>query len=198
MAPHWTAQELDKMRGWRELTPQEVHQRLKRGRDQRNLATPNIKQVRKAMAGKTFKLGVAETRGAKRKLSKRNVRRLNTVRKDLIKKAKGEREVHWQDIIKAARVPQVSPKTARENLKAAGYDITRRAPRLKPLRTEAHEQARVVTCGKWSRWPATYWTDSVDMIIDNKKWDLPLSKSGKTFCERAASPVSSAEPLRRP
>ena len=78
-------------------------------------------------------------------------------------------------------MPQVSPRTARESLKAAGYDITRRAPRLKLLRTEAHEQARVVTCGKWSRWPATYWTDSVDMIIDNKKWDLPLSTSGQRF-----------------
>ena len=59
MAPHWTAQELDKMRGWRELTPQEVHQRLKRGRDQRNLATPNIKQVRKAIAGKRDPWGKA-------------------------------------------------------------------------------------------------------------------------------------------
>ena len=68
-----TRQELDLMHLWRGLSPQEVRARLQARRDKAGIGTPNIKQVRKALAGKTFKRGAAETRGAKPKLSKTNV-----------------------------------------------------------------------------------------------------------------------------
>ena len=57
MAPHWTSRELHCMRLWHNQSPQEVLDRLKRQRDRAGIATPNIKQVRKVMTGKTFRLG---------------------------------------------------------------------------------------------------------------------------------------------
>ena len=73
VAPHCTRQELDLMHLWRGLSPQKVRERLEARRDKTGIGTANIKQVRKTLAGKTFKRGAAETRGVKPKLSKTNV-----------------------------------------------------------------------------------------------------------------------------
>ena len=181
MAPHFTTKELDQFKKWRALTPKAAHEKLKAQRDRKGIDTPNIKQIRKVLSGQTFRQGVVETRGRKKKLSKANVRRVNTVRKTLIKKANGEKEVAWEQILKVAKVPKVTPTTAKANLQDAGFDVARRNPRFKPMRTADHEEERVEICTKWARRPAEYWTDSVDMVIDNKSWGLPLNKTGKRY-----------------
>ena len=94
---------------------------------------PDLTSVRRVLKGSTHCQGKPETRGAKKKLSKPNVRRLNTMRLQLIKEASGEREVHWQDVIEKARVPSVSPQTARKRLREEGYDVGGRPPREKPM-----------------------------------------------------------------
>ena len=47
------------------------------------LATPNLTSVRKALHGKTYRPGVAETRGRKRKLARRMVLSMNSTGKAL-------------------------------------------------------------------------------------------------------------------
>ena len=53
----------------------------------------------------TYKRSRKEARGRKQKLSRYHVLKMNTMRKRLIKKAQGQREVRWEDIRKANRAP---------------------------------------------------------------------------------------------
>ena len=42
-------------------------------------------------------------------------------------------------------------------------------------RQAKHERERAATCGRWRRLPATYFADSVDLIMDNKRWEIPTN-----------------------
>ena len=129
---------------------------------------PDAASVRRALEGKTFRPGIVETRGRPRALTPRNLRALDQARKRLIAKADGEYEVHWDDIIKAARVPNVDRTTAAKAMKAAGYDVQWRTPRLKPARGTADDAQRAEICKKLRMLPETYWTETVDAYIDCK------------------------------
>ena len=181
MAPHFTPAELDKAHQWSNLTDSEVLTRIAKSRERGGVDPPGLSAVQRARAGRTFRRGRKETRGRKKKLTIKHVRKLNTARKDLIKQAKGQREVHWNDIIKKARVPTVDPTTAARAMRAAGIDVSARKPREKPMRKPEHEQLRKEICSKWARRPAAFFTDSIDLIMDNKKWDIPVSSVGKQF-----------------
>ena len=114
------------------------------------------------MKGATFKRARVETRGGRRILSARNVRSLDAARKRLIDEAKGEKEVHWDDVIEAARVPKVNRTTAAKSMRRAGYDIRWRAPRLKPGRTPEEDARRKELCDKYRKLPGALWTRIVD------------------------------------
>ena len=64
--------------------------------------------------------GLVEKRGRPRRLTPQNVKALDRTRKRVLAAAKGEREVHWSEIIKKARVPDVHPSVAGRSLKAKG------------------------------------------------------------------------------
>ena len=182
MAPHLEPRELDKIHEWaRTMNGPEVLQCLQKARERRGIAVPTLRTVQQVMAGVTHRRGRKETRGRKPKLTKQNVRKLNTTRKTLIKAAKGEREVHWDEIIKKSRVPEVDPTTAARSLRSAGIDVAARKPREKPMRTKEHEEERVRLCTEWLKRPASFFTTSVHMIMDNKKWDIPTSAVGKRY-----------------
>ena len=83
------------------LTAREIHERLASRRRRKGMAAPHITNVSRAMRGKTYKRGGAETRGRKRKLSTQALRKINAARKSLIQKATGEQEVRWSQILKA-------------------------------------------------------------------------------------------------
>jgi hypothetical protein len=59
----------------------------------KGVAAPHLTSFRKTLKGHTFKRGRVETRGRPQELSAQAVRKLDKVRKDLIKKAKSEAEV---------------------------------------------------------------------------------------------------------
>ena len=176
MAPHLTPKELDFLLAAKsagKLTVVEIHSRLAARRRRKGLEGPHLTSVRKALKGGTFKRGLAETRGRKRKLNAQALRKLDRTRKSLQKRAGGESEVHWQDVLRAARV-RVDPTTAARRMQGAGYDIKWRVPREKPVRTPDVEASRVDVCGRWRRYPATYFTDGLDLIMDNKRWATPV------------------------
>ena len=77
-------------------------------------STPAIGEdaVLRAAKGQTHRRGVIEARGRKRGWTVAQTRKTNEVRKTVIKKANGEREVHWDEIIAKARVPEVASSTA--------------------------------------------------------------------------------------
>ena len=125
-----------------------------------------------------------ESRGRSCALTVHNLRALDKARKKLITEAKGEYEVHWDDVIRAARVPNVHRTTAARALKAAGYDIQWRAPRLKPDRTDLDDAQRKELCGKYRRLPESYWLDKVDAYIDCKRWPIPRNVRGRQFLNK--------------
>ena len=106
MAPHLSAQEMDFLRGLlgKGLSLVQIHGRLVAQRARKDMAAPSLPNVRKVLKGQTYRQGLAETRGRKKKLSSAHVNAMDKARQDLIRKAKGQHEVHWEDIMRKARV----------------------------------------------------------------------------------------------
>ena len=125
------------------------------------------------MKGETFLRGLPETRGRKAKLTRKATKRLDAARKDLIAKAKGEREVHWREVVRAARVPKVHASTAARSMQRDGYDVRWRTPRERPQRSPQDERARMDICGRWRYLANNHFTQTVDLIMDNKKFLVP-------------------------
>ena len=59
----------------------------------KGVAARHLTSFRKVLKGQTFKRGRVETRGRPQALTAQALRKIDQVRKDLIKKAKGEMEV---------------------------------------------------------------------------------------------------------
>ncbi|CAE8645805.1 unnamed protein product [Polarella glacialis] len=183
MAPHLTAKELDRSQvmSAKSKTPVEIHAALFASRSSRNVPGPDLTTVRRALKGDTHRRGAKETRGRKLVLTKKNLRRINTIRKALIKQAKGEREVHLEECIRKARVPMVHPSTVSRALKTIG--VAWRTPHQKPLRLPSDEKERVDMCSKWKRLPNDYFTDRVDAIMDNKSFQIPTYMRAKSHAK---------------
>lgn len=175
MAPHLSVIELGRMQVLlgRGRTAIQIRDALAAQRARRGVEPPDLTTVRRALKGKTFRRGLPEARGRKPKLTKVAAKRLDASRKVLIKKAKGEKEVHWKHILRAARVPKVHPSTAARSLRREGFDVKWRTPRERPQRSKEDERLRHDICGKWRYLPTTYFTESVDLIMDNKKFMVP-------------------------
>ena len=130
--------------------------------------------------GATHKRGAVEARGRKHKLTGVQAQRLFDKRADMVEKAGGARYVPLQEIVTRSRVPRVHRTTAARYLRKFG--VVWRRMREKPPRTGAHEEDRKEVCRIWSRKPATFWTEHVDLIIDAKKFPLPGSAAAASAC----------------
>ena len=183
MAPHLSPVELDFVFGLaaQKKTPAEVHAALVRRRSRQGLEAPTLKRFRSVLRGTTYRRSRKETRGRKQKLTGKAVRKLNTIRKRLIKKADGQREVRWQDVRKAARVPKMHRTTLKRSFHREGIQVEARRPRLKPKRTPSQVKARIDYCTRWCRKPASFFLDKVDLIIDNKHFDVPTTERARQF-----------------
>lgn len=182
MAPHLSAKEQDFLRGLigKGLPPVEIHERLAAKRAKKDMAAPSLPNLRRALKGFTYKKGIKETRGRKKKLTPAKVRAMDTARKSLITKAKGEQEVHWEDIMRKARVlGKVHLSTASRALKEKLPDLKWRAPREKPTLSREHKAERLAVCSEWQSFTPTFFTRKLDMVIDNKKFAIPTHKNAK-------------------
>ena len=181
MAPHLTPSELDfvfalESRG---TAPVDIHTALTRRRNRVGVATPTLKRFRDALRGSTYRRSRKETRGRKKKLTRSAILKMNNMRKRLIKKAAGQREVRWEDVRKASRAPKVHRTTLKRSFHREGLPVQARSPRLKPGRTRVQAEARVAYCKKWSRKPSSFFVDDVDLIIDNKQFDIPTTERAR-------------------
>ena len=186
MGKHLSSKELDKMhsllaRGHR---PKQIQGQVASSRAKIGRPAPDLTTVRRALKGATHKRATVETRGRKKLLTARNLATLDRKRMEMIEKADGLTEIHWDDVIKKSRVPKVDRTTAAKSMRAAGYDVRWRAARLKPSRTTADESDRKRICNKLRKLPISYWTKAVDLYMDNKKWPFPTSVRGKNFLKR--------------
>jgi len=103
-----------------------------------NVEAPQIWAIRRAVAGVTHNRGLKETRGRKKKLTKVQVNRLFTKRKEMVQKADKQYNVSYDMVSTAARVPEVHRTTTARYLGSKG--VKWRRMREKAARTEAHEE----------------------------------------------------------
>ena len=186
MAPHMSNAELDRTTALHAAgkTPVEVHALLQRTRAARGLPGPDLTTVRRALRGATGKRARVEARGRKAKVTIVKLRALDAARRRLIQRAKGETEVHIKDVMRAARVTDVSPSTVSKHFKKH-LGVNWRSPRAEPLRTEDDMAARVAMCAKWKHLPRDFFTDRVDAIIDNKVFQIPTYARAKVHARKS-------------
>ena len=180
MAPHLTRAEQDKLLSWKNanVSVPDMHSRLKKRRDRQDIATPDLTTVRKFLKGKTHRRGRVDKRGRKPIFSRRNVLAMNRARVALIKKCKNTKQVLWDSIMQKARVPKGDRTTAAKAFAREDIHVKLRPMREKPQRKPEHEAERMHLCGKIRRYPDDYFSETVDMIIDNKSpylfWNMVL------------------------
>ena len=183
-APHMTRDELNQLRLWqgspghpgtRDLW--KLHVKDRKGRRLKPLC---LRAFRNVLKGKTYNSN-KETRGRKRKLQARSVEALNKKRRELVLKSNGQREVSWDECVSKARVKKVHATTAARSLVRAGIPVAARRPREKPERTKEQEDERREFCRRWRRVPRNYFSKTVDLIIDNKYWDVPTTRLARTY-----------------
>ena len=186
MAPHMSNAELDRATALHSAgkTPVEVRALLQRARTARGQPGPDLTTVRRALRGATRKRARVETRGRKAKMTIVKLRALDAARRRLIQRAEGEREVHIQDVMKAARVTDVAPSTVSKHF-SEHLGVHWRAPRAEPLRTKEDMAERVDMCTKWKRLPNDFFTDRVDAIIDNKVFQIPTYARAKAHARKS-------------
>ena len=171
MAPHLTPAELDVVTESvaKHLSSDAILRSIAKARHKCGVEAPQIWAIRRAMAGATHKRGRTEKRGRRKKLTDGQVNRLFEKREHLVKSK--SRYVPVREVVRSARVPKVSDTTALRYLRTKG--VVWRRLREKPPRTEANAEARKDICDAWRRKPQTFWTETVDLIIDAKKYPLP-------------------------
>ena len=153
MGKHLSSKELDKMhsllaRGHR---PKHIQGQVASSRAKIGRPAPDLTTVRRVLRGATHKRATVETRGRKKLLTARNLATLDRKRMEMIEKADGLTEIHWDDVIKKSRAPKVDRTTAAKSMRAAGYDVRWRVARLKPSRITADESDRKRICNKLRR-----------------------------------------------
>ena len=155
VAPHLTPAELDLIH---ELAaggklPMDTHHAPVSKRAWAGVAAPTLRRFRDTLHGLAYKRSRRETRGRRPKLTRQNIMKMSSKRKQLIKKAQGQREVRWEDVRKASRVQRVHRSTLHRSFQKVGLGVKARSPRLKPGRTPTQAAARVSYCEAWCNKP---------------------------------------------
>lgn len=186
MVKHLTPAERDQVRqlGAKGLEAKKIQTKINARRNIRHVEEIGVDAVLRAMSGKTHLQGRRETRGRKRLFNKRTVLKMNRVRKNLIKEAGGEYEVTWKDILKKARVRRGHRSTAKRAFAREKIPVALRRPREKPQRGPEQEAARMEACRKMRYLPNDYFLNTVDLIMDNKKWEIPTHARARTYVKK--------------
>ena len=181
MAPHLDAREQDAIFAAmvKKKSVAQIHDMLAKRRHHTGVSMVNITVVRRFVRGKTHHRGGVETRGRKRVLTRRNVLAMDSARRKLIKATRGEQRLKWDTIRVKGRAPHATRTTVARAFAREGIDVKLRRAREKPQRTEEMERERAEVCGNMRRWPLSRFTDGIDMIIDNKKFDVPTTPDAR-------------------
>ena len=181
MAPRLTSAEQDRIlvaQASRKTTAH-IYDLLARQRQRRGEKMVHINVIRCFLRGRTHRRSKVETRGRKRSLSRRNVLSMDAARRKIINDTKGGHQVKWQEIVAKGRAPRAHATTVSRAFEREGLSVKLRRSREKPQRTPAMERERMDLCGRMRRWPLTRFTETIDMIIDNKKWEVPTTPEAR-------------------
>jgi hypothetical protein len=166
------------------MTAKDVLAQINKAREKAKMDPATINSVRRVLRGETFHRARVETRGRKRVLKKKDKTRLEKFRVYLLKKAKTETRVSYEQIIAAAGLQgEVSEKTVRKYFNNE-LKVKWRPARTKPDRTAEEEKKREEQAKRWARKPESFWKDSVHGYLDNKTFAVPCSPAKKALIRR--------------
>jgi len=107
-------------------------------------------------------------------LDTKDVRKLDQTRKRLIKNAKSEVRVTYQDVIAEAGYGDTCcQRTVEDSLRNAG--VRYRAPGQKAYISADDAKKRLSTAKVWIKKPKAFWSNSVHAFVDNKVFPMPLT-----------------------
>ena len=156
-------------------TPLDILAEINKGRKKRKEPDLAANAVYRYLKGGTHVRGRTETRGRKEVLSNQDKLRLNQTRRRLVKKAKNEKRVIWDDVIAAANLPKkVHKKTVASKLNER-FKITYKPARAKVPISEEDAKKRKKIAKQWALRPASFWSTKVHCYYDNKAFPMPLS-----------------------
>ena len=183
MAPHLSPAEQDfALSGLAAgKTAPQIFAMLAKKRVARGVDMVNITVIRRFLKGRTHRRGKVETRGRKRSFTRRNVLAMDTARRRFIKDTRGTRQATWDLVRSKARAPKAHRTTVARAFARERMDVKLRRLREKPQREPEHERERVDICGKMLRWPLRRFTEEIDLIIDNKKFDVPTTPAARAY-----------------
>ena len=181
-----TPSEQDRLLRWSGggATPQTAWARLKSARQRSGTPAPSLTTVRKLLNGKTHRRSQVETRGRKPLYSRAKVMAMNRKRVEMIKKTQNSKQITWGDLQRAARAPKGHATTVARAFQREGLDVRLRPIREKPQRAPEHEKERMDLCGKMRRYPRAYFSEKVDLIIDNKRFDTPTTPAARLHLQK--------------
>ena len=172
--------EIDRLLRVEQKTPTEALRSINKARKARKIRELQKQAVYRFVKGRTHKLGAVEKRGRKRSLSSQDIRTLDKTRRRLIQRAKNERRITYQDIIKEAGLEdEVCQRVCEDALRAEG--VAYKPPRRKIYVSEEDAKVRKATADKWSKHPKSYWHPTktqrgVHGYHDEKSFPLPLTE----------------------
>ena len=129
--------------------------------------------------GETHQVGTKEKRGRGGILTKADLRALMNARRRLIKRAKNEQRVRYEDVIKEANLDKdVSQVVVERALRTEG--VRYRPARKKIYLSERDAMVRLLTMKAWSKKTKAFWSTRVHAFIDNKAWPIPLTPAQRS------------------
>jgi hypothetical protein len=177
MVKHLTASEKDlidntvgkKKQGVTEALAAVNRKRIRCGQDEVT-RTPVYRYV----SGMTHKRSAMEKRGRKKVLSKKDMKKLDKVRRRLIKDADGDERITYVDVIaKAGLGGKCGQRTAENALRSTGVGF--KPPRRKIGLTDEDAKKRLDVGKKWIKRPKGFWTEKVHAYYDCKTFPAPLN-----------------------
>ena len=147
---------------------------LNRARRQNNIREASKRAVHRYATGVAHKRGTLETRGRPTELSKQNIRRLDQVRRRLIKRANDQFRVTYNDVIGEGGLRGVAcQRVCEDAMRAEGVGYKR--PHSEIYISDADAQARLRVAKAWAKRPRKYWVENVHAYVDNKAFPRPLT-----------------------
>jgi len=160
------------------MKPLQLMALLNEFREGREEPPIGIKAVRNYVNGVSHARNRKETRGRKAKLAPKDVKKLFTTRRRLIRKANNQYPVVWDDVIEAAGFKgKVHVKTVQKTL-AKTHRVRSRPARAKVPISEDDAKKRKKKADAWYKRPLAYWTSKV-AYKDEKQFPMPLTKIQK-------------------
>ena len=187
MAPHLTPKEqgMAIAAAGQARSTKQIFDIIRKKREKDNIEMVHITNVRLFLRGVTHKRGAKETRGRKCIYSRRKVLSMNAARGKFIKKTtKDACRITWDLIAAKGRAPKANRTTVARAFAREGIPVRLRRSREKPQRTKEQEKERENRCWKMMRWPLERFTDVIDFIMDNKRWQIPTTPEARVFLQK--------------